>query len=314
MPLGKVFDAREGQILSKPVSAHYAGKALRADIAIKEKQAERLQQEVDANLPEAQVRQADERIDLQKQQEDRLREIWDSEKDAAEKQKFVDVLDASEAAYQNSLAGGSSEEEARTNAFDVMLAEADRLNGEGTEAEARAELEAMGFTPDLWDPVMARSKLGLRPTQEKPVVLAEGAQLRDAEGNLIAENPKDFAPDTSQTKPTYDPPNTAELAAAEELIEKDPVLDELSRKDKAVAKMMLANDIRQLQEDLGIDYAQAAETATNQLKRRIRTEKGFLFGEKSVLDVSGDGLAENEYLGKDGNVYIEEPDGSFRRK
>jgi hypothetical protein len=168
MPLGKVFDAREGQVLSKPVSNYYGGKALRADIAIKEKQAERLQQEVDANLPEAQVRQADERIDLQKQQEDRLREMWDSEKDEAEKQKFIDVLDASEAAYQNSLAGGSSEEDARINAFDIMLAEADRLNGEGTEAEARAELEAMGFTPDLWDPVRARAALGLRPTAPKP--------------------------------------------------------------------------------------------------------------------------------------------------
>lgn len=120
---------------------------------------------------------------------------------------------------------------------------------------------------------------------------------------------------TESGAPTnYDPPNAAELETAEKLIASDEKLDDLPRAEKAIAKMILASDIRQLQEDFGKSYEEAAAMALAGLKKKVTLEKDFLTGTDSKLNIGGSELGEGEYLGSDGSIYVETEDGGFRRK
>jgi len=111
----------------------------------------------------------------------------------------------------------------------------------------------------------------------------------------------------------FEPPNNQEIEAAEALVKADDELSDLNKTEERIAAQLIATEIRQLLV-LGIDPADAAAMAVAKVKRKIRVEPGFLFGKKSTLDLgAGGGLADNEFLGQDGNVYVETEDG-FRRK
>lgn len=60
MPVGKVFDAREGQILTQPVSNYYQGKALRLNQALGEKELEQADAKLD--LEERRVAVAEDQV------------------------------------------------------------------------------------------------------------------------------------------------------------------------------------------------------------------------------------------------------------
>jgi hypothetical protein len=287
------------QVLFSPVTNYYQGKAIRL-------QQEMQQKELDSY---------DKKMELEE------RRVAATEQNA---QTNADILSQRVTEYINSRvqSGDVSEGEALQEAKSFLTDYADSLP-EGAKEEADAIRSAIedrdGLTIEEWQEIGRTAEAGAGYygfiDRKDPVVLADGAELYDASGRRIARNPKDFAPNTGVDRPTYDPPNSSEIEAAESLIDNDPLLDDLETSDeKNIAVMALANDIRQLQEDFGISYIEAAKVALDQLKRRISLEKDFFSGKDSKLDIDDGGLADNEYLGKDGNVYIEEPDGGFRRK
>jgi len=134
----------------------------------------------------------------------------------------------------------------------------------------------------------------------------------DGQGNahktgILAETP-------SGEKISFDPPNKAELDTAKDLIKTSEKLDDLESDEKRIAVMILANDIRQLQERLGKSYEEAAAMAIEGLEKKVGEEPDFFSGTDSKLNLGSDGLTDNEYQGIDGHVYVVGDDGSFRRK
>lgn len=124
-----------------------------------------------------------------------------------------------------------------------------------------------------------------------------------------------LAEDDSGNATDFEPPNNSEREAATALIEKDSDLDELSRNDKDIAAEILANDIRQIQATMNKPYQEAAAMAVASLKTKLKEKKGFWGKDKElVLGASGTGeLGENEYLGDDGHIYVDDGNGNFAR-
>jgi len=157
------------------------------------------------------------------------------------------------------------------------------------------ELEALAFSKHKWN-----------QENDKDYTLSPGSQRRGKNNEILAENPKQATPPS----PDYDPPNTQEIETAEQLLKKSDKLSDLSGKDKDIAIQILASDIRQLQERLEIPYDQAAVMAIAALEKKVKDEPGAFYGTNTVLDLSG--LADGEYKGIDGKIYVEDADGNLQ--
>jgi ribosomal protein L7/L12 len=309
------------QVLFSPVTNYYQGKAIRLQQEMQQKELDSYDKkmELEERRVAATEQNAQTNADILSQ---RVTEYEYRVGEEVSKRNAWDIYHGVRDINSRVQSGDTSEGEALQEAKSFLTDYADSLP-EGAKEEADAIRSAIedrdGLTIEEWQEIGRTAEAGAGYygfiDRKDPVVLADGAELYDASGRRIARNPKDFAPNTGVDRPTYDPPNSSEIEAAESLIDNDPLLDDLETRDeKNIAVMALANDIRQLQEDFGISYIEAAKVALDQLKRRISLEKDFFSGKDSKLDIDDGGLADNEYLGKDGNVYIEEPDGGFRRK
>ena len=193
------------------------------------------------------------------------------------------------------------------------------------EGEARAKLEKMaenGFSAEemaeLHGFSMAVNKRFSTPGgpagyKAKDTYLGEDGKeyhmWYDAAGNIHKTGV--LANDVSGNPTDFEPPNTAERAAAKAVIDDDPELKELKGDDEDIAIEVIASDIRQLQA-AGYDYRDAAIMAKEKLKQRLIEEPSW-FSSRKALDMSSKGLGDNEFIGKDGHTYIREPDGSYRR-
>lgn len=195
MPLGKVFDAREGAVQFDPIGSARAGRAMRADITLREKQAEALQMEMDSAPAAAAAARRKEQRDIDKAK--RLQEK--AERDVAESQRQIgkdrteDIAEASAAYYLKTEDKGSEEEASDIfwntlgqRGWDQETIEKMRLsideNGNGIID--KKEAEGMKYFGVAHETMKARAKA------KEDYTLAPGAQRRDKNDQIVATNPK----------------------------------------------------------------------------------------------------------------------------
>ncbi len=319
MPVGKVFNAAENQVLISPVSSYYQGKAIRL------------------------AQRNDELVNEQIEKQNILleRDI-EGDPDAEEKTRLqLEELRLNVQKKREEL--GDDEMQRRADAYGPIIEEATRMSEDGdlsgainfanTELKLAAEklgpevlaefVEAKGEDGALDKEEISRIKYGISAYYEM-------VETEQPDNPFAKINPKDFTQESVEefqrtgdfsslvkaetSKPDFEPPNKAELEVAMDLIKNDEKLDDLSRKEKRIAAMILANDIRNLQANEGLPYEQAADQAVKALKKKVKLEPDWLTGSDSVLELGAGELAENEYQGSDGNIYVDTPDGGFRRK
>ena len=216
-----VFDINAGLNIPQATTAQQDD-LMEARTAALEKNVELADEELE--LKKQQGERADRRLEIDEEQAKRAQEEWDQIKDTRDGKILTDGFRVAHAAHTNAVASGKTEEEARTFAYNAMIDRIDQLLP-GQRDEAIKSAEANGLTPESFDPVYINSMLGITPEQEDDTqILKEGDQLIDSEGNVIAENVKDFAPKgpTSST-PAAKPipvPTRAEADIVEEFTEK----------------------------------------------------------------------------------------------
>jgi hypothetical protein len=322
MPVGKVFNAAQNQVLFSPVSNYYEGKAIRLALKNSALANQALEQEVEMaddkfDLESRKVADQERRTELYEDQEARLAAEQEAAFATEEGKKFLELFSVASAAYDQSPE--ASEEQRRAFAFETMIDEADRIMP-GSRDAAIEEFAKNDITAETFDVRNIRARIGERPEQIKE-------SEYKAKTTYVGEDGKEYhmwfdeqggqhktgilAKTDSGQDINFEPPNKSEIESATALLESDEVLDDLPRKEKVVAAMMLANDIRQLQANLGKSYEEAAAMAIEGVKKKVSLEDDFFTGSDSKLNI---GLNENEYRGKDGNIYIETEDGGFRRK
>ena len=318
MPVGKVFNAAENQVLISPVTNYYKGKAIRAglkqaeaDLEYKNLQTKALKQALEPNEDEAEKAQLELeqlRLNIEKKRD----EIGD-----AEMQRRADAY-------------GPIIEEA------TKMAEADDLDGAISFANKELRLAAEKLGPEVLDEFnkalgpdkvldkeeIARIKYGISAYYEMAGADSTGYAAKDTyevdgkkyhgwyddsgkfhKTGILAES-------SSGEQITFDPPNKAELEVAEDIIKKE--IPDLDRSYKDMAAMWLANEIRNRQERHGESYDVAVAISIASIKAKLRKEPDFFSGQDDALSFGG-GLKDNEFLCQDGNVYVETEDG-FRRK
>jgi hypothetical protein len=207
MPVGKVFNAAENQVLFSPVSNYYQGKAIRQQLAAgeldmktKEKNLELADKRISleeerVKLSERQVKTSEELLDLN-------REKFENEvgKEAASKAAFdaYSITQEVDSLFQQ---GGKTPE---AEAASLQVA-AERF-GEYAETLPDGEQKA-GLLEKLQDGLTADEYRSIRPATERAAryyghvkdaentTLAEGAMLLGPDNEPIVKNPRTFKPE-----------------------------------------------------------------------------------------------------------------------
>jgi hypothetical protein len=325
MPVGKVFNAAENQVLISPVSNFYQGKAIRAglreqelDIATKEKNLDLADKKMD--LEKKRIAIAENEMKLRNEQYDLNREKFEAEVGEEQAKKYAFHSYSINQEVDRTFADGGRTPESEAAALALAAeryTEYAQTLPDGEQKSALMEKLQGGITADEYRQI--------RPAVERQaqyygfidkgenVILSEGAQLRGPNGELIAENEKNFAPSSSKDSINFEPISNGERQAAEKALKTVDVLDDLPSSQKRVAAEMLANDIRQLQANLGKSYAEAMQMALAGLVAKVDVEPDFFTGTDSKLDLQSGGLEPNEFL-VNGEIFIRDEDGSIRAK
>lgn len=319
MPVGRVFNAAQNQILISPVSNHYQGKAIRSAQRKADIQNETAEAELE-NLPtkfdldkrrmaaqERQVKAQEEGLALRREEFEREVGLDRAKEFAVDGFGITYAVDTAVQNGEIDWDGGlalAAEEFARY---------AETLP-EGRRDEMFGVLEN-GLTIDEYRAVKASfigalGQYDLLDTNAAAggYTLSEGGRRYDKNNRMVASNPKTEKP------ADFNPPNKAELETAKDLLKTSEKLEDLDGKYTDIATMILANDIRQLQERFEMPYDEAAALAIKALEKKTGEEPDFFTGTDSKLKIGSDELADGEYKGIDGHVYVGGPDGSFRRK
>jgi len=306
----------------------YEGEAIRAGIRNSELRNELLEKEVGAfddklALDERRVGVYEESVDIQRQREERFRQEWEALRATDDGQAVEQSIAVSAAAYENAIATGKGDIEAREFAFETMLDNYDRAI-EGGRKDAEEKLAAQGFTSDSFDPLKIRSFLGIVPQRaEAPGYKAKDTWIDsdgierhgwyDDEGKFHKTDIQAKTPDGQDVK--FSPPNSNEVEDAMALVKESDKLSDLSSKEKQIAARAIATEIRQIQSRFPEKgYIEAASMAVAGVEAKTEIEPSLIFGSETSLNLDASELADNEYLGPDGNIYVETEDGSFRRK
>jgi hypothetical protein len=301
------------QVLFSPVTNYYQGKAIRLQQEMQQKELDSYDKkmEFDERRVAAAEQNAQTNEDILAQ---RITEYEYKVGEETSKRNAWDIYHGVSDINSSFQSGDISEDEALQKAKSFLTDYADSLP-EGAKEEADAIRSAIedrdGLTIEEWQEIGRTAEAGAGYygfiSKEDPIVLADGAELYDASGNRIARNPKDFAPNTGVDKPTFDPPNTAELEAAKKIVKRELDLDS---KYIDEATMWLANEVRNIQERDGEDYNVAVAMALAKMKAKLSKEPDLFSGTDDKIDYS---LKSNEYLIR-GEVWVKEPDGSVHPK
>jgi len=324
MPVGKVFNAAENQVQFRPIQAYRQGKAIRQqleegemDIALKKKTLEQADTKLD--LEKKRVEIADKESKLREEQLDLSRDQFEAEvgKEVASKAAF-DVYSITQEVNDAFEKGGKSPE---AEAASLELAGqrfAEYANGlPDGEAKAKAiELLQGGITAEEYRAILPAAERNAKyyghVKEGEDFTLSDKAARYDSKGNLIVENTPDFAPDSGNNI-NFEPVSSLEQESATKALDTIPILKDLSDDEKIVLGQMVANDVRQLQANMGKSYAEALKMALAGAKEKVTLESGTLWGKNSKLVVDAPDLAMNEYL-INGVIWVEEPDGTRRPK
>ena len=318
MPVGRVFNAAQNQVLISPVSNYYEGKAIRLGLQNRALANQGLEQEVDM---------ADAKFDLESRRVAAYEQQATTQEEGLKlRRKQFEQEVGKERAKEYAVEGfgityaidtAVTNKEVTQDEALSMAAEEFARYAETLPEERKADLFEVlqnGLTIDEYRSVKAGfigalGEYGLLDTNDKDggYTLNQGGQRYDKNNRMVAYNPQ------AEKPADFEPPNKQELEAATALVEDDPVLDDLPSKQRRVAAQILASEIRQLQA-AGKSYEEAAAIAIAGLKKKVTLEPDFLTGTDSKLNLGGQGLADNEFLGTDGNIYTEGRDGSFSRK
>ena len=324
MPVGKVFNAAENQVLISPVSSYYQGKAIRQslaegemDISLKKKTLEQADTKLD--LEKKRVEQSEEEINLRKEAYAQARQQHEDEvgEKVAKKNAF-DVWRITEGVNSTFASGGKTPEaeSASLKMAEERLTEYAKSLPDGEGKDKTLKMLEGGVTSDEYRAILDMSNdnaawYGFKQEGED-FTLSDKAARYDSKGNLIVENTPDFAPDSGNNI-NFEPVSALEQESATKALDTIPILKDLSDDEKTVLGQMVANDVRQLQANMGKSYAEALKMALAGAKEKVTLESGTLWGKNSKLVVDAPDLAMNEYL-INGVIWVEEPDGTRRPK
>jgi hypothetical protein len=309
MPVGKIFNPSENQILFNP----YGGKAIRLALENKELANRALEQEIGM---------ADEKFALERQRADTYTKQVQLQEAALNQRidEFIakgkgDDLER-EADIISGIGAGSAaiENPDERNAFRVEKFKefADTVEDEENKAGILKIIEDGVVTDAEMDYIVGYAdsvKGRVRSAREGgDFTLSEGAQRYDEQGRLIAENPKDVV----EKPEPYKAPAKNEVDDAEKIVESDDRLKKLGKDERRVAARILADEIRQLLQ-AGYSYPEAATMAKELLKKRLKDEPNW-WSKKVTLDLGESSLEQNEYI-IDGVKYVEDENapGKWRR-
>ncbi len=200
MPVGRVFNAAQNQVLISPVSSYYEGKAKRASLAGAELDRERKQQEIDMAPDKLALEK--ERVALAKQQVanqevayDLAREKFEMAvgKEFASKAAF-DVYSITQEVDASFQKGGKTQE-AATASLELAKKRFTEYANSLPEGESKAKLLEVlegGITVEEYQtilPVAERNAKYYGHIKDgKLTTVAKGADLVDAEGNVVYQN------------------------------------------------------------------------------------------------------------------------------
>jgi hypothetical protein len=319
-----VFNAAANQVLAQPVSAFYQGKAIRQEQELRQK-------EIDS---------FDKKLSFEE------RRVAAQE---AQNQRLTDEVNLRREEFENRVGQEASKEYAKQGYSIIHSLEPDIQAGGARQEDAlaRAHKEiseyARGLPAEDAGPLLDKLSDGILDLQEYRNIKA-GFVMGMEQYDLL----EDWSPTSagykamanyrgpdglnyigwmdefgvhhktgiltdSQEGIKFSPVSAGERAAALGAIKNDPILSDLSSNGREVAAEIVANYVRQLQENQGNPYQEALAMALAGLKQRLILEPDLLTGRDTKIDLTPE-LAENEYLGRDGNIWVEEEDGSFRRK
>ena len=301
MPLGKVFDASENQVLFSPVSNYYAGKKKRQDLAIGEKTLGQMDDKLDLETRRVETDEGN----LEARIDEYGREVG-KDKALEEANIVIGITDGA----KSILDAGGTTEKALAYANERMTDLIDSLP-KGSKGRLRLEeLQENGFQPE-------------ELTELRSFALAMNKQFAtDSTTNPFAKiNPKDYTQKSieefqrtedfsvlekapSSEKEGFEPISAGERAAALAVVKSIPALADLSDNDRLVAAEMISNDIRQLQANQGKSYEEALAIAITNVVVKVIKDPKFFSGRDSKLRK----LEDNEYL-VDGKVFIKDESG-----
>jgi hypothetical protein len=205
MPVGKVYNAAENQVLFSPVSNYYQGKAIR--LALKN-------DELAAEIKEKQLEQADDKFDLEtrrvesqekqvKLQEEALDQaILENEQKVGKEIAEEQALDLWYAVQEvdKAFADAGKTEEAQVQALELAekrLAEITNKLPDGEQKTKNLEMLKDGITAEEYRGIQFGAGRGAirygfeEAEKDGSYTLAEGAQRFSEDNELVAENVKD---------------------------------------------------------------------------------------------------------------------------
>ena len=200
MPVGRVFNAAQNQVLISPVSAYYEGKAKRASLAEAELDRERKQQQIDMapdklDLEKQRVELAEQQVKNQETAYALAREKYEFEVgEKVAKRAAFDLSKIIESVNAEFAKGGKTPE---AEAASLELAKqrlTDFANSlpDGEQKAKTLEMLEGGITAEEYqsllpmnDSNVAWYKFG---EERKLTTVAKGADLVDAEGNVVYQN------------------------------------------------------------------------------------------------------------------------------
>jgi len=319
MPVGSVFNAAANQVLISPVTNYYKGKAIRQQLE---------EGELDIEIKKAQLESIPASADAAARKEQRDIAAADRATKKLEMEIGKDntrILGEAAAAYTIAIEEGSSPEESSGVFWDALIRNGfteEQVNelrstydkdGDGViSAKEAPELKAFALSVGKMV-----QKDGQSPSNHQNYMMPDGsiqaARKDSPEADALVAAGGVVAGQKSTEKPKFDPPNKAELETAEKLLKTSEKLEDLDGRYKDIAAMILANDIRQLQERYEMPYEQAAALAIKSLEKKTSEESDFFSASDTKLNLAVD-PGQKEYPGIDGKIYVSDGNGGFRAR
>jgi len=209
-----VFNIAANQSLSKPVDAHYEGKAVRLALKNKELANQQAQQEIAANLPERKMVAVEERNELLRDQEGRLKDATERDVQAQTAEIGINAAMSGYDAYHATEGDEATKKQA---GYEATLSVIDNMVPGGRDAALEFIRETQGreYTPEEFDvnearaliaPLLSKGKEG--DSEFERLIANMPPEMQERLRRQRAEKLSSFAPkkeDSSAVRPLSTP-------------------------------------------------------------------------------------------------------------